>query len=289
MNIKIKYFLIYISLFVLSLNSLAQEFNKADSLYNNRQYLESSIEYARIGFYSNDPLVIQDVFYRRALCYRFMDESDRAIDLLKRINLSNVRSDRRAKIIYECVLNAYLLKDYNQVLLLINKFKFYEKNVEKRVAIIPIYILSLNSLRKWSQAQNIFENYINILKIDGDIKKSALNLVHSIYEDSNLPKKYSADKASNWSRFIPGAGHMYSGHVAEGFLALGLCTSFAFLGAYEIYYQYYFTGYIFGFGFLQKTYMGGIRRAAYLAKRKNSLTMNLFNSKCVELLIELNT
>ena len=289
MNIKTRYFLIYIFLFVLSLSSSAQDFRKADSLFQDNHFLEASIEYARTSFYSKDITLQQEASYRRALCYRFMNESDKAIKELDRVNLFRANPDFRVKIIYERILNAFIQKDYNQVNLSVNKLKFFEKDYSRSMCILPTYILSLNSLRKWDQAKEVFSDYVEASDISDDRKKEAINSIDSIYCIKNIPKKYSSETAENWSRFIPGAGHMYSGNITEGLFAFGLCAGFAFIGGYEIYYKYYFTGYVFGFGLLHKSYFGGMRRASYLADRKNDEVMNLFNKRCVELLIKINS
>lgn len=289
MNTIIKYFSIYIFLFVLSLTSRAQVFNKADSLFNKAKYIEASIEYARSSFYSNNIDIKQEASYRRALCYRYMGKSDKALSELQRINIYSSTSDFRIKVIYESVLNSFIIEDFKAVVLYVSKLRFYEKDTLKCNIVIPMYILSLNALRDWDTAFNEFMSYIDISTLGPEVKDAYKLNVSNLYSKKNIPKEYSEDTAANWSRFIPGAGHMYSGHIAEGLFALSLSASFALSGAYLIYYHYYFTGYFLGIGLLHKSYVGGIKRSSNLALKNNTKNINLFNKKCVQLFININT
>jgi len=288
MNTKTRYFLIYIFLFVLSLTSFAQDFSQADSLFKENKFLEASIEYARTSFYSKDVVLKQEASYRRALCYRYMGESNRALTELQRINLFRASSDFRVKVIYESVLNSFIIKDYNGVKLLVNKLRFYEKDYSKIKNVLPTYIMSLNALREWDSAKKEYLAYVNTLSVSQKVKDRYLLELDNIYAKKNIPKEYSAKTASNWSRFIPGAGHIYTGRITEGLFAFTMCAGFALSGAYMIYYQYYFTGYVLGIGLWYKSYMGGIRRSSYLANRKNIESLNQFNKKCVNLFIDMN-
>jgi TM2 domain-containing membrane protein YozV len=290
MSIKIRYYLIFIFLCVLSTSNLfGQSFSLADSLFKEKKFFEASIEYERVNFYSKDNAIKNEASYRRSMCYRFSSENRKAINELQKINLFNVKKDLRLKVIYENIINSFLLKEYSQVELYVQKLKFFEKDVRGYLSVFPTYILSLNALRKWDEAEKQFEIYVDLFNISGQNKTLYLNKIKSLYASKNIPREYSVETAENWSRFIPGAGQFYTGNIAEGCLALGMCSAFALTAAYNFYYEYYFTGYILGIGFLHETYMGGITRVGYLAKRKNEETVNLFNNNCVELLIKINS
>jgi hypothetical protein len=56
---------------------------------------------------------------------------------------------------------------------------------------------------------------------------------------------------------------------------------------YELYSQYYFTGYFVGLGLFNKTYNGSMHRATLLAEEKNLKELNEFNRKNSLLLINL--
>ncbi len=289
MHTQTRYYLIYIFLFVLSINSLsAQTFQLADYLFKEANFTEAALEYERTYFYAKDNSIKTEAKYRRALCYRSLGESEKAISDLQKINLFTASKDMRIKVIYESIINSFLLKKYKQVELYINKMKFYNKDKNSYLCLIPTYILSLNSTREWIKAKEQFIYYVNSLEISAEKKNNILLKIESLYAKKNIPKEYIKKTAVHWSRFIPGAGQMYTGNVVEGLFAFSLCSAFVFTAGYSFYYEYYFTGYILGLGMLYESYMGGMKRVAYLVDRKNNDTMNLFNKNCVNLLIDLN-
>jgi TM2 domain-containing membrane protein YozV len=172
--------------------------------------------------------------------------------------------------------------------LYVNKLKFYNKNPYAYLCVMPTYILSLNAIRKWDLAKKEFISYIDKLPLNSVMKQDALSKIESLYAKKNIPKEYFQNTAVNWSRFIPGAGQIYTGDILEGLFAFSLCSAFVFTAGYSFYYEYYFTGYIIGFGMLYESYKGGMKRVAFLANRKNNDTMNLFNKNCVNLFIKIN-
>lgn len=289
MRTKTRYYLIFIFLFVLSINKIsAQNFTLADALFKENKFFESSLEYERAYFYTKSDSIKHIAKYRRALCLRSLGENEKAITELQKINLFRLDKVLRVKILYESIINSFLLKKYKQVEFYVNKLKFYNKNPDAYLCVMPTYILSLNAIRKWDLAKKEFISYIDKMPLNSVMKQDALSKTESLYAKKNIPKEYFQNTAVNWSRFIPGAGQIYTGDILEGLFAFSLCSAFVFTAGYSFYYEYYFTGYIIGFGMLYESYKGGMKRVAFLANRKNNDTMNLFNKNCVNLFIKIN-
>lgn len=288
MNIKIRFFLIFIYLLgISSINLEAQSFDKADSLFNNKKYLRSAIEYERVVFYSKDMKDVIKAKYKKALCYRNLNNHERAVGELQTINIRFVDGDLRIKIIYEKVLNLYCLERYNEALINIDKVLFFEKDPKKYKDLIPYRVLCLNSLRKWKKAKEIFVESVKGMDIASDAKESYLAEIEGMYAKKKVPKYYNPETAADWSRFIPGAGQFYSGHIKEGVFAMGLNAGFAALGLYHLFTEYYCTAYVFGFGMFYESYNGGMRRVAKLAEDKNINTMTDFNRKTIALFLRI--
>ena len=250
-------------------------------------YFRASIEYERIIFYSKDVNEIIKAKYSKALCYRFLNDNERAVNELQNINIINLNKSLREKIIYERVFNLYCLKKYNEALINIERFSLYENKTSDSRNLIPYNILCLNSLMEWDKGRKVFIQHIEGLDIDKDKKNEYTERVGKLYSKKNIPKYYNPEKASNLSRFIPGAGQFYTGNIKEGFFAFGMNAGLAALGIYHLYYKYYFTAYVVGFGLFYESYSGGMRRVEILAESKNTETMDKFNKKCIALLIEI--
>jgi len=88
---------------------------------------------------------------------------------------------------------------------------------------------------------------------------------------ARAPKALDPEKARKLATFLPGFGHAYAGEWGEGMLNLGLNFAALGFGLWQGLTGFPATGYLVGAGLLQKFYMGGIRRATFLAQRENHL------------------
>ena len=139
-------------------------------------------------------------------------------------------------------------------------------------------------MKKWESALEKAKQYTNQHLKEKPNKLLALQKIDSLYSRKNLPKLKSIEKAENLSRFIPGAGQIYCGKIAEG--------SFTFLfngalGVQQIFTKFYFTGYTAGFGVLHKTYTGNMSRAKHLDTKTNHNRHTLFNESIIKYLLSL--
>lgn len=277
----IRYFLISIFLCGAFLTKgQEQKIFVADSLFAKKDFLEASIEYERVIFNQSDNSLINKAKYKKGLCYRHLNRYEDALGELNRVNLFNIADTMKTKVLYEKAFNLMLNENFQEALMNIRRINEEQLSKSTYNNILPLKILILNHTRNWEKAHKTFNQWIESLSYTQIEKENWKDSVTEFYAESNLPKNYSEEKARNLSRFIPGAGHSYAGHTLEGignFMLNGATVGF---GIHQIWYGFYFTGYIAGLGVFYKSYFGGMERAAYLANKEKDKEMTEFNTKC---------
>ncbi|MFP4041284.1 MAG: tetratricopeptide repeat protein [Bacteroidales bacterium] len=293
MNTITKYFLIFIFLSVaFSIKSEAQKEDShldiADEYFSTKKYLKASIEYERVLYNNNnDPNLSNTAHYKKALCYRFLKRNEDALSELERISLFHADDTFKNKIHYEKSFNLLLLDKPKEALLQINQINVNSLPSNSAKNIIPLKILVLNKSREWDKAEKTFSGWINSLNLTQEEKKQWIDTLKTIYTEKNLPKDYSAEKAHNLSRFIPGAGQIYTGHIWEGAGSFIFNAAAIGAGIHQVWNGFYFTGYIGGFGIFYKSYFGGMERASNLAKKKKDIEMTEFNNDCAKIISQI--
>jgi len=252
----------------------------ADSLFEKGQYFEASIEYERALFSHPAHDARISCRYRKALCYRYLGRYQDALDEINRIGLFNTDKSWKNILLYEKAFNLLLSGSEQEALMHMGMIRKERLSDTMRRQIIPLKILILNKNRHWQKAEKTCAQWIKILPLSGQQQEAWSDSINRLYQEDNLPKAYSEEAARNWSRFIPGSGQMYTGHTWEGAMSLLLNGAAAALGVHQIYYGFYFTGYVAGFGILYKTYFGGMERAGNLANIERENEMVRFNRTC---------
>lgn len=272
---------------ILSTSSIkaSDYFSDALRIYSEGKFFAASIEFERAIFNEVDNNKIAQCKYYKSVCYRKLGENTKALEELTDINVYNLPDSLFFLIRYEAALCNYLNNDPNQSLLNIEELRIKFPDTLKTADIIPLNILCLNAIRKWDDA-NILWNYIlNNSGLQDSIKNSIKSEVRNLYLKKNIPKYKSPRTAENLSRFIPGSGQMYCGAFLEGTFNLLINASLLGYAGYEFYTHYFFTGYFVGLGLFNKTYTGGMHRASLLAGEKNMEKLNEFNRRNSLLLI----
>lgn len=293
MNTITKSFSIFIFLSVVfSIKLSAQKedssFALADEYFSSEKYLKASIEYERVLYKNTEnPKLSNTVHYKKALCYRFLKRYEDALSELNRISLFHTSDTLKNKILYEKSFNLLLQDKPQEALLHIRQININSLPSNSKKNILPLKILILNKCRVWDKAEETFSKWIYSLNLAQDEKQRWIDTLSLIYNEKNLPKDYSAKKAHNLSRFIPGAGQVYTGNIWEG--AGSFIFNAATLGAgiHQVWNGFYFTGYIGGFGIFYKSYFGGMERASNLAKEKKETEMTKFNNDCAKIISQI--
>ena len=284
-----KYFFIFTFLcgmFLTEVNAQLKPMQKADSLFDAGDWFEASIEYERAMYRKTEGDKVNEARFRKALSYRYLHRYDDAVTELGRIPLFSVADSMKARVLYEKAFNLLLMEKYEEALW---NFRRIENRYPRQLSssMIPLEIIILNHSRKWKEAKETFLSWVDSVTTDSAKVLLWKDSVKTLYHDDHIPKNYKEEKARNLSRFIPGAGHVYAGHPWEGAASFLLNGATAGLAIHQLWYKYYFTAYIAGFGILYKSYFGGMERAAHLAKNARHNEMEHFNDECSALIMRI--
>lgn len=284
MQYAIKFFFSFMFLCVTFLNSSAS-LSKSDSLYASGKYFEASIEYERLIFRSENLADINFYTYKKALCYKKMNDFEKALGELQPIYFSNPEDSLYKLVSYEQSLCFYLNGQPARALWKIDEFIHRNADSSNFESFLPIKILSLNQTQQWEKARNSFLLFVRMQDFSPEEKTELEQTIFNIYGKENRPRMKSVKKAENLSRFFPGVGQMYAGKAGEGIVNFLINASILTFAGFEVYNGFYITGYLAGLGFFNKTYHGGIKRAGVLASHKNKELMVEFNSRITSIIL----
>ena len=259
--------------------------SKALGNFSRGQFFSASIEFERAIFYEKDNNIIAQCKYYKSCCYKELGDTQKALNELNSINLFNLPDSLYFLIRYEQALCNYLGNDPEHSLLNIEEIKNRFHDSSKTDNIIPLNILCLNAVKRWDDAFNLWNSFLDNSDLQDSVKQDLRTRIISLYRHKSLPKFRSPRKAQNFSRFIPGSGQMYCGKVLEGSFNLFMNASILGYAFCEFYTHYYFTGYFIGLSLFNKTYTGGMHRAYLLAEEKNLSQINKFNRQNSSLMI----
>lgn len=288
--LKTRYFFIFIFLCgILSFSKASQEqpVEIAFRLFNSGDFFAASIAFERAAFY--DPEYANQAWYRyyKALCYKELGQPERTLQELEKIKLYGLADTLFQAIRYEQAYCHYELHNYTLALWSLEEINQRTTDSLALLPYVPLKILCLNALGKWSEAT---DNW-NFILLNTEISESAREVyqttIKELYSNKNIPKYYSQKKARNLSRIIPGSGQVYCGEILEGSVNLLLNSAILGFSLYQFYTRFYFTGYIAGLTIFNKTYNGGIKRAAEIAQSKNDESIKVFNQRSGQLLVSL--
>jgi len=283
-----RYYLIYI--FLCGTFSISQAENnqiliKADSLFSIGECQSAAIEYERFLYFSDTEQSNLNCLYKKAQCYKHLSEFTKACKTLERINLLRENIHNYIDIKRELSLCYYLDNKLQKAQMQITQLRHKAKALPKETQLVEIFVL--NETKKWGTAQEKAKQYANHYLKEEPNKSFALKKIDSLYSKKNLPKLKSIQKAENLSRFVPGAGQIYCGKIAEGSFTFLFNGAFLALGIQQIFTKFYFTGYTAGFGVLHKTYTGSMARTKHLAKKVNLVRHTRFNESIIKYMLSL--
>ena len=285
-----KYYLIYIFLcgtFSISQAKNNQILEKADSLFSIGEFQSAAIEYERLLYFSDSNQSNLRFLYKKAQCYKQLSNFTKASKTLERIKLFRESIDNYIDIKKELIICYYLDNKLQKAQMQITqlRYKLKTKALPKETQLVEIFVL--NEMKKWDKSQEKAKHYANQYLSEDKDKILAIKKIDSLYSKKNLPKLKSIEKAENLSRFIPGAGQIYCGKIAEGSFTFLFNGALLALGIQQIFTKFYFTGYTAGLGILHKTYTGNMARTKYLAKKENLVRHTTFNESIIKYMLNL--
>lgn len=252
-----------------------------------KNYEWAALEYERICYSTFDNHIRTIALNHKADCQLNLYNPGAAKTSLLRISYFGLSDslvfDSRQRTAYA----SYLDKDFEQAssqLFLVDQF--LNENYQAEAALI--YALSLNELKQWSKAKEKMTFWVNKKVHDQQTKDSLLFEIECAYNDKNFPKYRDPERASLWSSFLPGSGQLYSGYFWDAVFSVAMLSTGLGLAAIGIFViKYYVAGIVLGYGLFQRFYMAGVKRAEYLAGKRNYLKQRKYNAQLRDLIFTL--
>nr|NQU90853.1 hypothetical protein [Bacteroidota bacterium] len=261
-------------------------FYEADQLFAQRNYYEASISYERILF-QNSPQteIICKAVLGKVQCYKQISDFEGALHELQRINIYKIPDSFKSEFFYEIALCSYLTNNYESALYHLKEIDF-RNNAELENFSNLLYVMTYNQLQQWDSAKLCAIKYINGTYVTNNHIALLTETILELYSKESLPKLKNEKLARNMSMFCPGLGQCYSGYPLDGLLNLSLCTASFLLSVYFVQNGLFLTGAIGGLGLFIKFYFGGVNRAIYLSKKKNTERKRKFIKKINKILLQ---
>lgn len=260
-------------------------FNEADSLAVANKFEWAALEYERICYTTFDNRIRTLALNAKAECQLKIYDPHAAKKSMLRVSYFGLSDSLVSASRQRTAYASYLDKDFKQAssqLFLIDQFLSEDYQAESAL----LYALALNELKEWSKAKEkmIFWASQNI--DDQSTRDSLLFEIECAYDDKNYPKYRDPERASLWSSIIPGTGQLYSGYFWDAVFSVAMLSTglgAAAVGIFVI--KYYVAGIVLGYGLFQRFYMAGIKRAEYLAGKRNYLNETKYNSQLKRLIL----
>ncbi len=240
----------------------------ADSFYTEKKYFEASL-WAELVLYKNNTATENMQAIRLKIkALKTIKSNIELSDFIANCYILDLPDSFRNDLLYEEILNDYLLKKYEQS---INLSQYYlTVNFEQKAILELLKIISYNELQEWKTADSLWQ----IFSSKNEVKDS---VVAKMYK--NLPHLKSEKKAATLSSLLPGAGEMYAGKAFEGI------ANFIFQGA-SIYTgvawwqrSYKLSSVLVAGSFWSSFYDGGKRRAKNLVRQYNKKQITTYNEQ----------
>ncbi len=275
MNWIVRYCLILIFLCGISTGKSQDVFHQADSLFMAGEFHQAGLAYEWIIYSGTTPGQEARAVLGRVQSFKKLSLFDQAGRHLDQVNIFELPDSMRVAIIYETLLVNYLSGNYQEVLsrFLMARPILQKSDFHKDSKLIQC--LSQMKSGQWALASISAESFIE-LSAPPEKADSLITQFYTLFDTLQSPRFKNPKTARILSMIIPGSGQVYSGYLGDGLISFSLHL-LALSGAGFAFSQGLFiTGWIGGFGLLQKLYFGGIQRAAELSEQKSRLNKEIF-------------
>ncbi len=246
------------------------------------KYKDAALLYERCVFLSTETEKQAEFLIEKAKCYWAINDFERSLSALKRITTYNLSDSTRFETEYCLASNHYMQGNYQNALAELQQIQAFTSDINLVEKTHFLAGLTFIQLKEWQKAKLQFVSWANTLDETDSIKSVITTEITSLLMEENLPKYKNPETAKILSMYLPGAGQLYSGFFWEGAASLTFqLAGLAILG-YGIYSQYYVTGGVVGFGIFQRFYSGGVKRAQFLAEKRNFRNIKTLIEKAEE-------
>ena len=250
----------------------------ADSSFRVGDFFEASVYYQKLDFFLIGEHGKNQAKLAAANANKILKQYDKAISILNAINLNDVHDSLIFEVKYQCALLNYLKNDFLQVEVYLNQLNYLVSDSNYTTKSLILQALNLNEQYKWEAAkEKLLILNSRLYKNDSMVFSKKRTELDSMYATKQLPKLKNMNKAIKMSSLIPGLGQCYTKNYGEGIASFVSVASSVGIMAAGIVFQFYFTGIATGNMLLGKFYLGGIKRAEFLAEKYNYMIAKSFN------------
>ncbi|HEY9082936.1 MAG TPA: hypothetical protein VIN73_06360 [Vicingaceae bacterium] len=265
--------LLFLSISYLKASNSDSIYEKAEKYFNKKNYTYAALEYERLIYLTSNEVFKNQLLLKKSYCYKLDTNYQASIETLSRINFNALNIEMQDTVLYERSLSYYLLGDFK------NAFYNLELiNINKMNHSIYLYLLTLNELERWDEAQQIFLKHIEKHDLDSSYQE--------IYSNINTKEK-KHNVSIVLSHVVPGFGYFILGKPKEAFTSMLLNTLTGYYTVSSFIGGYYATGVIIGIPFFLRFYFGGIRNLKNIIKEKEMKRKIELNQYLKEKIIEI--
>lgn len=187
----------------------------ADFLYAQGDYLRAAGEYERYLFYQ--PQESEQVRYRIALCYRFADHTEQALQNFQRLLRMHPEGRFTSRVYYQMGATYFLTDRFEQTALFLHETLPHITDTRQHAEAEQLIGLSYLMQKQWSEAGEIFKT----LRGSEVASVSQKATVYHNYAEmgTRLPTR-SPLLAGILSTIVPGAGRLYTERLGDAFASL---------------------------------------------------------------------
>lgn len=249
-------------------------------------YRRANLAFEWIASQADDIEVQSKARLGRARSLKKMEDFDRALEVIKTINVMGSPPELRPAIVYEELLIRSLSGDFQGVLSKASFTRPIMQEGEYQAPVLLLQSISSYELRDFENGKKFAEHYLDL--IDG-----RMGTHHRIRFDSLTrsasPEFKKIRKAELLSSFVPGLGQCYAGFPGEGALSFGLHALSLGGAIWAALGGYYMTAWMGAAILVQRLYIGGRNRSIELATKKNRLEAEQYLQPIFQFLLTIDS
>ena len=236
-----------------------------------------AVQYERAAWDADDPHDAALALISKAGCYKQCGRYAEAVETLGRVSMYLLSPEERTDVLYEKELCSYLAGDFPAAASYMEEAG--EDAVPRRLL---LDVLVLGECARWDEARSKAEALLDLM-YDGEELDAAQERLDALFSDVPVLKE---EKQAVFRAFFPPLGHLYSGHLSEGLVSMGLNAAAAGWTLWQCICGNWITGLLGGGIALNATLMGGMERSTVLAEEYNHDAMRGFNDALRILLLQ---
>ena len=237
-------------------NTLQQQFEYANQIFNQEKYFDAITELKRLQFFDKEDSFS---FQSNLLIGKSYKAGAKYDESIKYFVLSEINAEND----YEY----YLAKTFNARVNILRRTNKQAEKILNELLIDPRFISKQKEIKYWMGWNCIFSNEWDKayeIFIENNIDSELADLCQSVKKE-----KYSVDFAKYSSYVIPGFGQFYTGEYFSGALSLGWNILFGYLTINALVEDRIFDAIIIGNFLWLRFYSGNIQNAEKFAIQKN--------------------